>query len=631
MPKSKKASGMTSPPHVRASNDAFGKTSPHWNLPFHVGNITAAEILAYCPHWLKSVDVIDRFVVNGGKAKVIANMLNRFRNLPSDDGIIPTNSICVMMQCAMRAFGLKDWTMGKHSQIDENHVWDSASLDVSNFRTPHITHPKKGSKKVENVPAAPIQFRDLAHGVKEHPSDSDALDLTRCVLYAIDNPDESWRFPIDFADLVNHLGGPQTPTHFHPDNRAFERHLAEVDSLAPLKKVSVAPLAKRVRFDTTNKIATTQNSDMRLTSPRKRGYEEFNSLQSDTMKTSGKRRSGRLATQGLKDLRESDSDAGTPYKNIDGYEPPQKKRKSARASSVESEFTGNYTSDSESLPDAKEDISDDYLNPKPKRPVRASAQKGRRLTQKAIHKETPKTHFTAMRTEATTPFVGAAPMYTMHNAYAIPTTHNAYAMPTTHNAYAMPTTQNAFAMPTTHNAYAMPTTHNAYSMPTMHTAFATPTMHTAFTEPATATVPDFLIDPVLLAYSRDLESRAPVSVKAPAADRDRLMVDEYNVWLFAEEGCTSREQMWASALSSKRFNGPRNVAPFRELYRLSNPELDDISDWAENVRWAKEQWLHFGIDTWTEYDFHLEQITQWRREHMWWSEEAIRFGARSQY
>jgi hypothetical protein len=31
-------------------------------LSFPSGNLTAAEILAYLPHWLKSVDVVDRFV-----------------------------------------------------------------------------------------------------------------------------------------------------------------------------------------------------------------------------------------------------------------------------------------------------------------------------------------------------------------------------------------------------------------------------------------------------------------------------------------------------------------------------------------------------------------------------------------
>lgn len=68
--------------HPRAANDAFGTESPHWNLEFHRGNATAAEIVAYLPHAMKSIDVIDRFVTNGGKAMVFAAM-GKFRNLLS--------------------------------------------------------------------------------------------------------------------------------------------------------------------------------------------------------------------------------------------------------------------------------------------------------------------------------------------------------------------------------------------------------------------------------------------------------------------------------------------------------------------------------------------------------------------
>jgi hypothetical protein len=135
------------------------------------------------------------------------------------------------------------------------------------------------------------------------------------------------------------------------------------------------------------------------------------------------------------------------------------------------------------------------------------------------------------------------------------------------------------------------------------------------------------IDPVILNYIVGLEARAPFEVPAPLLDQDRLVVDEHNIWLYAEEGCTTRDQMWASALSSQRFNnGPRRQAPFRELYRLSDPDSRDMSDWAENIRWAKQQYLFFAVDTWTEYDHHLELITQWRREHSWWSDQAIASG-----
>ncbi|KAF2450986.1 hypothetical protein P171DRAFT_150782 [Karstenula rhodostoma CBS 690.94] len=595
-PKSKTTSGSTRPRHVRAANDAFGPTSPHWNMPFHSGNATAAEILAYFPHWLKSVDVIDRFVLNSGKAKVIAGMLNKYRTLPGNN-TISMNSICVMLQCAMRASGVGKWTAGKHKRSDVHPdaatPHDPASLSVSSFRTPRVTHPKQGSKAAENVEAEPIQFRDLAQAVKQHPSGDDALDLTRCVLHAVNHPSESWLFPVDFRKLVNHLGGAQTASHSHPDEQAFKRHSAEPDSIssaaryqqlpvAPIFPTTPAtPLVQQVRFDTPNTTGSTHNSDMRLATPKKRGYAEFNAPDRDTAASGGKRRSGRLATQDVKDLRESDSDTSTPYKNINTYEPAKKKRKSARASSGESEFTGNDTSDSESLPDAKDDTSDDFLAPEPKRPVRASAMKGRRLTQKAIYKETPKTPRAAKATRAYTPIVNATPMSGMPTMATMPNVPDHMIDPA--------------LLGHTHGD----------------------PVHVRYTQ----------MDPVIFFQSRALEARAPVQVPAPVLDHNRLVVDDRNKWLYAEESCTTNEQMWESALSSQRFNnGPRTQAPFRELWRLGDPDPRDMSDWAENIRWAKDQWLYFNVVTWTEYDDHLAQITQWRRDHGWWSETAISQG-----
>ena len=116
--------------------------------------------------------------------------------------------------------------------------------------------------------------------------------------------------------------------------------------------------------------------------------------------------------------------------------------------------------------------------------------------------------------------------------------------------------------------------------------------------------------------------QVPTFVKPPVLSLDRLTIDAWNVHLYAAEGCTTRQEMWDSALSSTRFKGPRRSAPFRELYRLTDPAVDDESDWAENIRWAKEQFKAFGVKTWTEYDYHLEQVTEIRRETMWVSREV---------
>ena len=136
-------------------------------------------------------------------------------------------------------------------------------------------------------------------------------------------------------------------------------------------------------------------------------------------------------------------------------------------------------------------------------------------------------------------------------------------------------------------------------------------------------VPDNLIDPALLSAACNYAQRKPVFLKPPYLDPGRLVVDGRSVHLYAELGAPD---LWASALSSSRFGGPRRHPPFRELYRLTEPSPLDGSDWAENIRWAKEQERVFGSRTWTEYDYHLEQIAEQRRDTMWVSEEAIAYG-----
>lgn len=133
------------------------------------------------------------------------------------------------------------------------------------------------------------------------------------------------------------------------------------------------------------------------------------------------------------------------------------------------------------------------------------------------------------------------------------------------------------------------------------------------------------IDPDMMKLARTFSPGAPLYLQPPTLSANRLRVDASTLYLYAADGCTSRAEMWVSALSSTRFNGPRRHSPFRELHRLTDPLPWDMSDWAENIRWAKEQWRVFGSETWTEYDAHLEMITEWRRG-AWASEEAVRMG-----
>lgn len=126
------------------------------------------------------------------------------------------------------------------------------------------------------------------------------------------------------------------------------------------------------------------------------------------------------------------------------------------------------------------------------------------------------------------------------------------------------------------------------------------------------------------AAARAYAMRVPIFLPPPVLSANRMIIDPYTVFLYAQEGCRNEDELWASALSMYRFGGPRHHAPFRELYRLTEPMEWDTSDWAENVRWAKEQYKHFGVTTWTEYGDHLDSITNWRTRSLWVSEEAVR-------
>jgi hypothetical protein len=129
-------------------------------------------------------------------------------------------------------------------------------------------------------------------------------------------------------------------------------------------------------------------------------------------------------------------------------------------------------------------------------------------------------------------------------------------------------------------------------------------------------------DPELKKMVLQFEQLPPARLEPPVLSGNRHKIDDINVHLYAAENCTSKEQLWATAMSS--LDGPRRHYPFRPLVDLTDPEPWDVSDWAENIRWAKSQKLHHGISSWTEESYHLELIKQQRLDAPWVSEEYIR-------
>jgi hypothetical protein len=79
--------------------------------------------------------------------------------------------------------------------------------------------------------------------------------------------------------------------------------------------------------------------------------------------------------------------------------------------------------------------------------------------------------------------------------------------------------------------------------------------------------------------------------------------------------------------SAYAFGGPRTTPPYRQLYRIEQPDPDDSSGWAENLRWAFEQNTLFRYplrpDVWNESPQHMEHIVKIRNEQLWMSEESL--------
>ncbi|KAH7385353.1 hypothetical protein DE146DRAFT_769167 [Phaeosphaeria sp. MPI-PUGE-AT-0046c] len=555
--KSKKKSGKsaTQKSKSKSKRNAFGLNSPSWNLPFPIGNLTAAEILAYLPHWLKSVDVVDRFIANGGRSQTIAVTINEFRSLPRDGGF-NSNSAQIMMSFSMRRAGFKGWKVGTHHTFprpDPSMTEDD--LNVEDFRLPRVTHPKGGSSKTPkellkvNEEAKPIDFKDLALHVKKHPTGDDALDLARCVAYALTHQDETWLFPTDFELLVNKLGGPATITFQHLDRQIFNRR-------------------ENVRLPSASNSTTRKKGEVSSTMPRASGRTAHSTVPAspsplkrmmsaeDMEQIGGSRKSGRLADRPSRDFREYGSDVPDDVESLQsGFSTPAKKRKYDRVPSTpaspsnDSDFRQEESDTDEEMSEA-EDVSDEAPSHSlPRAHGRAAAHKARQ----------------AIRSLSTE---------TERNIEAL--------------------TKQKMPMPQTIQMLPPPIPR-----------------------------PTVAVSQEMMALARGYSKSQPIFVKPPVLSANRLRVDSSSVFLYAAEGCTSISELWNSALSSTRFNGPRRSPPFRELHRLTNPPRNDVSDWAENIRWAKEQHALFGSDTWTEYDYHLALITEHRRLGFWVSEEAI--------
>ncbi|KAH6629565.1 hypothetical protein C7974DRAFT_424587 [Boeremia exigua] len=193
---------------VRAS---FHETAPPNTIPFpKQANMTVAEILAFFPNCINCADVIYRMISNGGSRKAIHAIINAHRDLEAEWSI---NCCGEAMYKTMEKAGYAQWTVKKHNNWHESRKasWDGSRLDVGVLRT------------FPGGPAGTVSFRKLAESVRTMPEGDDALDLTRMVQYCVQNDEDGWRYPNDYEELLELLGGPKQVREANTDRAVFSR------------------------------------------------------------------------------------------------------------------------------------------------------------------------------------------------------------------------------------------------------------------------------------------------------------------------------------------------------------------------------------------------------------------------
>ncbi|KAF9693371.1 hypothetical protein EKO04_008849 [Ascochyta lentis] len=194
----------------RDTKCTLGPNAPTERLDFGSwGNYTAVELLVFFPKIIRNFDVARRLTRNGLGISTMANIINAFRMW--DKHPAPPSSIFKKVQAAMRDHpDYQNWKMRDVDKEDlSNH--DPTDLTLEGFVLQCVRFPANGWKAKQSVP-----FKSLAVDVQSFPEGDDALDLTRCVRYAADHPEEIWNYPEDFERLTLQLGGPAKilPEHY---------------------------------------------------------------------------------------------------------------------------------------------------------------------------------------------------------------------------------------------------------------------------------------------------------------------------------------------------------------------------------------------------------------------------------
>jgi hypothetical protein len=197
-----------------------------------VGNITAAEQIIFLTESLRLRETLNRVLQDCMSTELLTHIINQHRTCPKYP--VKANSVCKILQFTMQDENQEKWTVGKHKKglIKGEKKWPEdkmtlADLDV-NCETKHL----KRNPPIDNIP-----FEAIAVDVARLPSGDDALDLTHCLTWVLNNPGSGLLWPRDFEWLIEKLGGAQPVAAVNRDKAVFERWEMKLKAYKKVKRV----------------------------------------------------------------------------------------------------------------------------------------------------------------------------------------------------------------------------------------------------------------------------------------------------------------------------------------------------------------------------------------------------------
>ena len=209
-------------PNPMTNKNFLGDLPAHcYKLPGVPLNFTIVEILVLLPNWFKNKALCARFLNNNLTGSIHFMILEEHRELQfgsEHDRERACRWITAEYRKAMRKID-KNWTKATHVTPADWHLTD---IGMDGFTPDDVDAP--GYRRLPS-----ILFKDLAIGVKKMPEGPAAGDLTRALLFAVENK-QDYMFPEDLPTILDYIGRTQITTA-HTDRpivRAYsERKIQE--------------------------------------------------------------------------------------------------------------------------------------------------------------------------------------------------------------------------------------------------------------------------------------------------------------------------------------------------------------------------------------------------------------------